>query len=150
MGQYLDDFVPCLHAILSDDSRDRRIKLPAIQALGDLCIHCGHLFNQKFLGNTLQILSLAARTSTQVTGYQGDEDTIEFLKSLREATIDQYAAIVMSAVDTESLDIVSPFLENIFVFLTEALKASGEVLDARLIRLVIGLVGDIASAFPEH
>lgn len=150
MEQYLDDFVPCLHAILSDEARDRRIKLPALHALGDLCVYCGQMFNQKFLSGTLQILSLAARTSTQVTGYQGDEDTIEFLSELREAIIDQYITIVMSAVDTGSLDILVTYLENIFVFLTEALKVNGEVLDARLIRQVIGLVGDIATAFPEH
>ena len=56
----------------------------------------------------------------------------------------------MSAVDTGSLDVLTSFLEGIFIFLTEALKVNGEVLDTELIRQVIGLVGDIATAYPEH
>lgn len=65
MNQYLDDFVPCLHTVLSDQSLDRRIKLSALMALGDLCTYCNTVFNQKFLQGTLMILALAARTSTQ-------------------------------------------------------------------------------------
>lgn len=66
MTEYLDDFVPCLHNILRDQEIDRKIKLPALHALGDLCVYCGEQFNQKFLAGTLVILSLAARMSTQV------------------------------------------------------------------------------------
>ena len=66
MTEYLDDFGPCLHNILRDQEIDRKIKLPALHALGDLCVYCGEQFNQKFLAGTLVILSLAARMSTQV------------------------------------------------------------------------------------
>jgi hypothetical protein len=64
MNDYLDDFVPCLHAILSDNTLDRRIKLRALRALGDLSTYCAEVFNSKFLERTLTILSLAARSST--------------------------------------------------------------------------------------
>jgi hypothetical protein len=64
MNDYLDDFVPCLHAILSDNTLDRRIKLRALRALGDLSTYCAEVFNAKFLERTLTILSLAARSST--------------------------------------------------------------------------------------
>lgn len=46
MSDYLDDFVPCLHEILRDTELDRRIKLPALHALGDLCMYSGDLFVQ--------------------------------------------------------------------------------------------------------
>ena len=45
MNKYLDDFVPSLHAVLNDITIDRRIKLPALMALGDLCLNCGTIFN---------------------------------------------------------------------------------------------------------
>jgi|DEB0MinimDraft_12_1074336.scaffolds.fasta_scaffold26028_2 hypothetical protein len=63
MNEYLDDFVPCLHNILRDNTMDRKIKLPALHALGDLCMYSGQSFNEKFLDSTLQILSQAARMS---------------------------------------------------------------------------------------
>lgn len=53
MIEYLDDFVPCLHNILGDQTLDRSIKLPALVALGDLAMYCGEAFNKKFLPNTL-------------------------------------------------------------------------------------------------
>lgn len=66
MNEYLDDFVPCLHNILRDQTMDRKIKLPALHALGDLCMYSGQVFNQKFLDSTLTILSQAARMSVTV------------------------------------------------------------------------------------
>jgi hypothetical protein len=65
MNQYLDDFVPCLHNILSDPSLERSNKLTSLRALGDLCMYCGEQFNKKYLNHTLQILELAARTTFQ-------------------------------------------------------------------------------------
>ena len=56
MNEYLDDFVPCLQNILKDEALDRKIKLPALHALGDLCMYCGAAFNNKFLDSTLAML----------------------------------------------------------------------------------------------
>lgn len=77
IGEYLDDFVPCLHEILRDQTLDRRIKLPALTALGDLCMYSGVAFNQKYLDSTLSIMNIAARASVNITGL--DNDTLEFL-----------------------------------------------------------------------
>jgi len=41
MSEFLDDFVPCLHQLLSRNDVVRDIKIPAIRALGDLALHCG-------------------------------------------------------------------------------------------------------------
>ena len=67
MDQYLDDFVPCLHQILSDETLDRKIKLPALHALGELCLNCGVQFNQKYLDKTMTMMNLAGRASIQTT-----------------------------------------------------------------------------------
>jgi len=44
MEEYLDDFVPCLHNILRDNTLDRKIKPEALIALGDLSMHSGPAF----------------------------------------------------------------------------------------------------------
>ena len=67
MNEYLDDFVPCLHNILRDQTMDRKVKLTALHALGDLCVYSGEVFNKKFLEGTMTILSQAARMSCQTT-----------------------------------------------------------------------------------
>lgn len=79
MNEYLDDFVPCLHNILRDHSYERKIKLPALHALGDLCLYSGEPFHQKYLDGTLTILSMAARMSTQTQVHADDLDTLDFL-----------------------------------------------------------------------
>jgi len=45
MNEYLDDFVPCLQNILRSSELDRKIKLPALHALGELCMYSGEAFN---------------------------------------------------------------------------------------------------------
>lgn len=125
MNEYLDDFVPCLHNILRDQEIDRKIKLPALHALGDLCVYCGEQFNQKYLAGTLVILSLAARMSTQVQAYQHDADTLEFLEDLREEIIDQYITILIAAGDTNCLAHFNTYLESVFDFLEETVKIEG-------------------------
>lgn len=99
MGDYLDDFVPCLHQILRDETVNRQIKIPALSALGELCLNQGQLFNQKYLEITLTLINLAARASVQIQSHSDDQDTLEYLKELRETIIDQYTVILMSAED---------------------------------------------------
>ena len=117
MNEYLDDFVPCLHNILRDQSYERKIKLPALHALGDLCMYSGEQFHQKYLDGTLTILSMAARMSTQTQAHVDDVDTLEFLSELREEIIDQYIIILMAAGDTGRPAHFNPVLETIFDFL---------------------------------
>ena len=45
LDQYLADFVPCLHDILRKEDVDRKIKLTAMHALGDLSLNSGDVFN---------------------------------------------------------------------------------------------------------
>lgn len=53
MSEFLDDFVPCLHDILRDQSVQREMKIPALHATGDLALYCGTRFCQNYLQWTL-------------------------------------------------------------------------------------------------
>mmetsp|Transcript_8492 Transcript_8492/g.14279 ORF Transcript_8492/g.14279 Transcript_8492/m.14279 type:complete len:310 (+) Transcript_8492:1634-2563(+) len=150
ISEYLDDFVPCLHNILGDQQLERTIKLPALRALADLCMYCGEKFNNKFLEKTLQILSLAARTSTQSAGsvQADDTDTIKFLKDLREEIIDQYITILVSAQESNYKGAFEQYVMGIFDFLEETVKIQGFT-DLNFLRMVISLIGDLATAYPD-
>ena len=104
MDQYLDEFVPCLHQILGDETMDRKIKIPALHTLGDLCLNCSVQFNKKFFDKTMLIMNLAGNTANQTSYYMNDPDSLEFLKELREAIIDQYMIILISAENSGYLD----------------------------------------------
>lgn len=63
--EYLDDFVPGLHKILENATVDRKMKLNAMHALGDIALNQEKPFMQKYLKDTLAILSRAAEMSVQ-------------------------------------------------------------------------------------
>jgi hypothetical protein len=65
MNEYLDDFVPCIHAILQSNTIDRNVKLPALHALADLALNQDIMSNQQYLKESLAILSMAAQMSVQ-------------------------------------------------------------------------------------
>ena len=67
MNDYLNDFVPCLQVILKDsDIYDRKIKIPALAAIGDLAMYCSAEFNKGYLESTFRMLFDAADTSIRV------------------------------------------------------------------------------------
>jgi len=89
MNEYLDDFVPCLLAILRNQSADRKLKLPAMDGLSNICLNSGELFFQKYLPDTLTILNMAAQMSvTSIQDFQNDPDSLEFLKDLRDNLVE--------------------------------------------------------------
>lgn len=60
LSYYLGDFVPCLINILKNEKVDRKSKLAAFHALGDLSLNSSEVFNNFYLVETLDILSNAA------------------------------------------------------------------------------------------
>jgi len=147
MSDYLDDFVPCLHEILRDNSMDRRIKLPALHALGDLCMYSGDQFSQKYFESTITIFDQASRMSVQVQNH--NDETLEFLSELRETILDQYIIILISLQDTNSEDKFIAHLQNVFDFMQTTVTIEGRK-SPRVLKVVLGLIGDIASTFPSN
>ena len=89
LAAYLADFVPCLCNILRSATTAKKIKLPALQALGALSLYQGDDYNKSYLDDTLNIFNSAAEMSTKVSEYQpGDYENLEFCKELREHLIE--------------------------------------------------------------
>jgi len=150
LNEYLGDFVPCLHDILRNSEIDRRMKLPALQALGDLSMHSGDQFNQRFLNDTLIILNAAASMSVQPGPVpQNDQETLEFLDELREALIEQYASILLATSESDDPQQKSLFqlhLVAICDFLEATLKIKGLGSESTL-RCIAGLMMDMSQQY---
>lgn len=97
----------------------------------------------------MTMMNLAGRAAIQTTQYVNDAETLEFLRELREAIIDQYIIILMSAEDTGYLEQYSMYLETIFDFLESTANIEG-VQSPNTMRLILSLIGDLAKAFPAH
>lgn len=98
--EYLDDFVPCLHEILRSNDIDRRMKLHALHALGDLALNQEKPFKTKYLKDTLMILGLAASMSVNtVQDFDGDSEGLEFLQDLRNEIYECLGTILVSIQD---------------------------------------------------
>lgn len=67
-------------------------------------------------------MNLAARASIQTGSLIEDQETVEYMKELRETIIDQYTVILMSAEDNQCLDKFNNYLEMMFDFLEAASK----------------------------
>lgn len=66
ISRYLNEFVPYLLKILRDQNQDRRSKLHAIVALGDLSMNSGEYFSQQYLPDVLKLLESAAQQSLTI------------------------------------------------------------------------------------
>ena len=94
MGEYLNDFVPCLHSILCSEAIDKWVKPYAFSALGDLANYCDQFVPLK-LDETLAVMAQAARLSIQVSDQ--NPETLTYLRELRENLIDQYIVFIYAA-----------------------------------------------------
>jgi len=94
IANYLNDFVPPLLKILREQNQDRRSKLQAIVALGDLAMSCGDYFSENYLKDVLKILESAALQSLTGVSIEENEDLYHYLIELRSTLVECYTTIV--------------------------------------------------------
>lgn len=152
LNQYLEDFVPCLHNILRSADTDRKIKLPALQALGDLSLNSGDQFNQRYLNDTLVILNAAASMSTQIEQIPSDDqETFTFLADLRESLLEQYGTILIAisdSADAQQKSLFQQYLACICDFLEATLRIEGTSSEETL-RGVAALMLDMSTHYSQ-
>ena len=97
MGEYLADFVPCLENILNSADIDKKMKLPALHALGAMSLSAGGQFNDYYLSNLLNILSQAAQMSANAVEIaEADAETKTYLQELRMEVLDDFASAMIA------------------------------------------------------
>lgn len=147
--QYLDDYVPCLHALLRDTGIDRDIKIHAIRALADLALNCGEFFKREFLQWSIEAINMAAKGSVEHTVRGHDEATTTFLNELREEVLKSYQNFILAASDSNALDLIAPHLSTIYEFIQRLVDIIGYN-EISLLNSVVALVGDIVETFGDN
>jgi hypothetical protein len=78
-----------------------------------------------------------------------NDESLEFMSELREVIIDQYIIILMAVGDQSCHEKFIPHLPELFDFVEVTARIVGPK-NPHMLKLLIGLIGDIATQFPEN
>ncbi|ANB12552.1 Kap95p [Sugiyamaella lignohabitans] len=141
--KYSDTFMNTFVENLRKDDIRREIKPVILSCIGDVASSIGGGFIP-YLQVVMQVLNDAAQL-------RADEDSsLEFLDyvfSLREAIIDAYVGIVAGMHDSPQA--LLPYIEGMFAFLSTLLSDHELIKSESVLRSLAGLLGDVASIYPD-
>ena len=141
---HLDELVPQLIEMLEDKSGDKQVKLTAITALGDLCMHGGSGF-LKYTDKALNPLSRAIKVAGKTKEGLSEEQLV-YYNDLRNTLIECLTAILFGLGETGNSNKLLPYLEIIWTMLrTSVLPEVKPSLNMH--RSVALLMGDLVSSF---
>lgn len=138
---YCDTWIQILFNNLSSATLSRSVKPPILSSFGDIALALGSGF-EPYLPATMTVLAQAS--TLQPTE---DIDIQDYVNSLREGICDSYVGIVSGLRTDERVDLLTPFVESMFLFIKFVHETDyrSEV----LLSGVLGLLGDLATAFPN-
>jgi len=140
---YCDKFMQHLVENLQSSVVHRNVKPAILSCFGDIALAIGPGF-EKYLDGVMQFLQQASSvTAAPDNAY----DMVEYVNQLREGIVEAYVGIVQALKTGGKSEILLPYVQHIFGFL--AMINSEPEKTETLIRGVIGLLGDLAEAFPD-
>ncbi|KDN53633.1 putative karyopherin beta-1 subunit [Tilletiaria anomala UBC 951] len=141
---YCETFVKVLFENLSSPTLNRSVKPPILSCFGDIAIAIGAQF-EPYLATTMTGLGQAALMQAP---NPEDYDLIDYINSLREGIAEAYVGIVSGLRSDNRVDLLQPYVESTFGFVKIVNDTPFERSES-LLRGAIGLLGDLASAFPN-
>jgi importin subunit beta-1 len=163
---YCQGFMEVLLADLQSTVLHRSVKPPILSCFGDVALAVGPGF-EPFLETTMGVLQQAgamradpvrsktlAETSTQgwrpalsSSAPQSNFDLVDYINVLREGILEAYTGIIGGLKTGGKTDILLPYINSIFTFLHLTLTDQDRT--EPILRAAIGLLGDLAEAFPN-
>ncbi|TPX54888.1 hypothetical protein SeMB42_g00081 [Synchytrium endobioticum] len=118
----------------------RDVKPAIFGCFGDIALAVGPKC-EAYLPIVMMVLQQASQTRIESDSY----DMIDYANQLREGILEAYVGITQG-LKASRIDLLSPSVQHIFGFLQ--ICAQDEERTEALTRCVIGLLGDLADAFP--
>lgn len=145
-AKYCDEFMNALFANLQSPQLNRSVKPPILSCFGDIAMAIGTAF-EKYLAMAMSVLQQASLIQpTDASDY----DMIEYINSLREGICEAYVGTVSGLRAGNHIEALQPYVEGMFAFVALVGQAQAQSQAAEpLIRGAVGLLGDLASAFPN-
>ncbi|KAI5307512.1 karyopherin beta [Ascosphaera atra] len=140
---YCDNFMNYLLNDLRSTNLSNSLKPAILETFGDVAQAIGTGFD-KYLGVVASVLQQASgvTVSTDVS-----YDMLDYIVSLREGIMDAWGGILLAYKGTPQMAMLQPFIESIFQLLQIIAQDSSR--SESLLRASMGVIGDIADAFPR-
>ncbi|KAB8238317.1 karyopherin beta [Aspergillus alliaceus] len=138
---YCDTFMNCLLSTLR--SSTNQLKPAILETFGDIAQAIGTHFDT-YLPVVAQVLQQA---STVTASADVNIEMLDYIVSLREGIMDAWGGIVLSYKGKAQVTQLQPYVESIFQLLN--LISQDPNRSEGLMRAAMGVLGDIAEAFPN-
>ncbi|KAA6412107.1 MAG: importin beta-1 subunit [Lasallia pustulata] len=132
----------CAMAIGLSTSLSNQFKPAILQCFGDIAQAIGPHF-ETYLSVVGQVLQQAANVTM---GPDGAYDMLDYIISLREGIMDAWGGIII-ALKQGKTRLLAPYVESIFHLLR--IVAQDQNRSEALLRSAMGVIGDLADAFPQ-
>ncbi|KXT12569.1 hypothetical protein AC579_2091 [Pseudocercospora musae] len=141
---YCDAFMNSLLNNLRSTTLGNQFKPAILQSFGDIAQAITGAF-ETYLSVVAQVLQQAAGISTQENA--SNFEMLDYIVSLREGIMDAWSGIVMALRSSQKQQLLQPYVESIFQLLNSVYSDPNRT--EALLRSSMGVVGDIAEAFPN-
>ncbi|CAF9925757.1 MAG: karyopherin beta [Heterodermia speciosa] len=138
---YCDNFMNYLLTNLSNSDFNSQLRPAILQCFGDIAQAISGSF-EKYLGTVVQVL-VAAANATQI---EANFETMDYVVSLAEGIMDAWGGIIL-ALKQGKADTLKPHIEPIFNYLSQIAQSQNR--SESLVRATMGVIGDLAEAFPH-
>ncbi|MCJ1390337.1 karyopherin beta [Xylographa bjoerkii] len=138
---YCDSFMNYLLNNLRSTSLSNQFKPAILQCFGDIAQAIGPYF-ETYLSVVATVLQQAANVNAGSDAY----DLYDYVTSLREGIMDAWSGIIL-AMKQGKAQLLTPYVESIFQLLS--IVAQDHHRSEPLARSAMGVIGDLADAFPH-
>ncbi|KAH8114798.1 ARM repeat-containing protein [Phellopilus nigrolimitatus] len=128
--QYAGPFMSVLLESLSSETLNRNVKIPILSCFGDIALAIGPGF-EPYLDHTMNM----------------DYELVDYVSQLREGILEAYTGTVTGLKNTEKVQLLLPYVQSMLELVQRCL--ADEEWPESVARLSLGLVGDLADAFPN-
>ncbi|KAI9732832.1 MAG: karyopherin beta [Cirrosporium novae-zelandiae] len=143
VSPFCDDFMNYLLNNLRSPAMSNQFKPAILQTFGDIAQAIG--------GHFESYLSVVAQVLHQAAGVTTDQDASyemwEYVISLREGIMDAWGGIIIAMKSSGKTEVLKPYVEFIFGMLSSV--AQDPARSEALMRSAMGVIGDLADAFPN-
>ncbi|KAK0534203.1 karyopherin Kap95 [Tilletia horrida] len=143
-AQYCESFMAALFENLQSPSLHRDVKPPVLSCFGDVAMAIGAQY-EKYLQVSQAMLQQAGMIQSAPTDYE----MLDYVIALREGVCEAYTGIVSGLRGSGRVDLLQPLVENMVNFIAIVAQSNAEYSEETLTRGVVGLLGDLAAAFPN-
>ncbi|THH07579.1 hypothetical protein EW145_g3285 [Phellinidium pouzarii] len=140
--QYAGAFMQVLLESLSSEALNRNVKIPILSCFGDIALAIGPGF-EPYLDHTMNVL----RQAGSIMPNPMDYELVDYVSQLREGILEAYTGIVTGLKTTDKVQLLLPYVQSILELVQRCL--ADEERPESVVRLAMGLVGDLADSFPN-